>query len=72
MIIYFPINIRLKIHRKDVKDSKAILIDKGLLKSDRIFKEHARFTIIDKLTKSYENVFFREKTSGYKNWKIFS
>ena len=45
-------NIRLKNnHRKDVNDPKAILADKHFQKSGPRSNEHARFTIIDRLTK---------------------
>ena len=43
-------SIRLNNHRKDVKVPKAILADKHFQKSGHIFNEHARFTIIDRLT----------------------
>ena len=46
------INIRLNNHRKDVKDHKAILADKLFQKTGHRFNEHARFTIIDRLTKT--------------------
>ena len=46
------INIRLNNRRKDVKDSKAILADKLFQKTGHRFNEHARFTIIDRLTKT--------------------
>ena len=45
-----PFNIRFNNHRKDVKDTKAILADKNFPKSDHRFNEHARFKIIDRLT----------------------
>ena len=44
------INIRLNNHRKDVKDSKAILADELFQKNCHRFNEQARFTIIDRLT----------------------
>ena len=44
------INGRLNNHRKDVKDSKAILGDKLFQKNGHRFNEQARFTIIDRLT----------------------
>ena len=47
-----PLNIRLNNHRKDVKDPKAILADKHFQKNGHRFNEHARFTIIDRLTKT--------------------
>ena len=43
-------NIRLNNHRKDVKDAKVILADKLFQKNGHKFNEHARFTIIDRLT----------------------
>ena len=43
-------NIRLNNHRKDVKDAKVILADKHFQKNGHKFNEHARFTIIDRLT----------------------
>ena len=45
-----PFSIRLNNHREGVKDHKAILADKHLQKNGDRFKEHARFTIIDRLT----------------------
>ena len=44
------INIRSNNHRKDVKDSKAILAGKVFQKNGHRFNEQARFTIIDRLT----------------------
>ena len=44
------INIRLNNHRKDAKDSKAILADKLFQKNGHRFNEQARFTIVDRLT----------------------
>ena len=44
------VNIRSNNHRKDVKDSKAILADKLFQKNDHRFNEQRRFTIIDRLT----------------------
>ena len=38
------INIRLNNHRKDVKDSKAILADKLFQKNGHRFNEQVRFT----------------------------
>ena len=56
------------------KIPKTLLADKNFQKSDYRFNEHARFTIIDRLTnanldkkKSKENVSFKEKTIEYKN-----
>ena len=56
------------------KIPKTLLADKNIQKSDYRFNEHARFTIIDRLTnanldkkKSKENVSFKEKTIEYKN-----
>ena len=46
-------NIRLKNHRKDVKDPKVILADKRFLKSGHRFKKHARLTIIDRQTNTH-------------------
>ena len=45
-----PLNIRLDNHSKDVKVPKAKLADKQFQKNDHRFNEHARFTIIDRLT----------------------
>ena len=45
-----PFNIRLKSHRKDVKDPTAILADEQFQKNGQRFNQHARFTIIDRLT----------------------
>ena len=45
-------NISLNNLRKNTKDPKAILPDKHFQKSRHRFKEHARFTIIDRLTKT--------------------
>ena len=42
-------NIRLKNHRKDMKDPKAILADEHFQKNGHRFKEHARFTMIGRL-----------------------
>ena len=53
-----------------------IISDKHFHKSDHRFNEHARFKIFDRLTywqtqiltkKSEENVWFKQKTFGYKN-----
>ena len=45
-----PLNIRLDNHSKDVKVPKAKLAHKHFQKNDHRFNEHARFTIIDRLT----------------------
>ena len=45
-----PFNIRLDNHSKDEKVPKAKLADKHFQKNDHRFNEHARFTIIDRLT----------------------
>ena len=45
-----PFNIRLGNHSKDVKFPKAKLADKHFQKNDHRFNEHARLTIIDRLT----------------------
>ena len=45
-----PFNIRLDNHSKDVKFPKAKLADKHFQKNDHRFNEHARLTIIDRLT----------------------
>ena len=46
-----PFNIRLKNHRKDVKDLKAILADNHFQKSSHRFNNKLIiFTIIDRLT----------------------
>ena len=60
-----PFNIRLNNHRKDSEDPKAILVDKHFQKTDLLndlrfivhyrFNEHARFTIIDRLTNTNFN-----------------
>ena len=44
-------NIRLKNHRKDMKDPKAILADEHFQKNGHRFKEHARFTMIWQIDK---------------------
>ena len=43
-------NIRLYNHRQDVNDPNAILAAKHFQNSGHIFNEHARFTIIERLT----------------------
>ena len=53
-----PFNIRLNNHRKDIKDSNAILADKQFQKMVKSFNEHATFTITDTLT----NATFRKKS----------
>ena len=45
-----PFKIKLNNHRKDLEDPKAILADKHFQKNGHRFNEHARFTIIDRLT----------------------
>ena len=45
-----PFKIKLNNHRKDFEDPKAILADKHFQKNGHRFNEHARFTIIDRLT----------------------
>ena len=45
-----PFNIRLNNHKKDAKDSNAILADKQFQKMVKRFNEHATFTIIGTLT----------------------
>lgn len=64
-------NIRLNIHRKDVKDSKPLLADKHLPKSDHSFNRLARFKVTDKLTNSnLDQEILREnliQKEGYKN-----
>ena len=45
-----PFNIRLNNHRKGVKDPKATLADKHFQRNGHRFNEHARFTIIYRLT----------------------
>ena len=66
-----PFNIRLKNHRKDVKDPKAILSDKQFQKIGHRFNEHARFTIIDRLTNTnLGNKVSRERLIQRENfWK---
>ena len=45
-----PCNIKLNNHRKDAKDPKTKLADKHFEKKWYKFNEHARFTIIGRLT----------------------
>lgn len=47
-----PLNFRLNNRRKELKDPKEMLAHKHFQKSGHKFNEHARFTIIDRLTKT--------------------
>ena len=68
-----PFNIRLNNHRKDIKDSNAILADKQFQKMVKKFNEHATFTMTDTLTNAnLQKEILRERliqreTFGYTN-----
>ena len=62
-------NIRLNKQRKDLKDPKTILADKNFQKNGHRFNEHARFTIIDKLTnKNLDKEILRERLIQRENF----
>ena len=66
-----PFNIRLSNHRIDVKDPKAILADKNFQKRGHRFNEHARFTIIDRLTNTnLDEEILRERLIQRENFWI--
>ena len=66
-----PFNIRLNIHRKDIKDPKAILADKHFQKNGHRFNEHATFTITNRLTnRNLDKEILRERLIQRENfWK---
>ena len=72
-----PFNIKLSNRRKDVKDPKAILVDKHFQKSGHTFNKYARFTIIDTLinanldTEVSRKRLIQRENFGYKNYKLF-
>ena len=66
-----PFNIRLKNHRKHVKDTKAILAYKHFQKNGHRFNKHARFMITDRLTNTkLDKEIWRERLIQKENFWI--
>ena len=66
-----PFNIRLNNHRKDVEDTKVILAGKHFHKNGYRFNEHARLTIIDRLTNTnLDKEILRERLIQRENFWI--
>ena len=62
-------DIRLNNHRKDVKDPKATLVDKDFQKNGHRINEHAKFTIIGRLTNTnLEKEILRERLIQRENF----
>jgi len=64
-----PFNIRLNNHRKDVSKPNAIPACKHFAQNNHIFKEHARFTLIEQL--NYTNISKETITSRLKERENF-